>query len=70
VRRRRVAIQIDDAEQLLALAAKQFGDMVARTHLVVGVAREVVAEWVAGPTQNVQGPLGEGTVGDGGGGHD
>ena len=49
VRRRVVAVQVDDAEEQVALGGEQLGDVVAGADLVVRVAGEVVAERVAGP---------------------
>ncbi len=62
-----VAVQVHDAEQLVALGGEQLGDVVAGADLVVGVAGEVVAERVAGAAQGLQGPVGQRAVGDGGG---
>ncbi len=66
VRRRRGAIQVDDAEELFAFLGEQFRDVVAGTDLVVGVAREVVAEGVPGAAQHLQGPVRQGACGGGG----
>ena len=49
-----VAVEIDDAEQLLALAGKQLGDVVAGANLVVGIAGEVIAKGIAGAAQHFQ----------------
>ena len=66
VRGRGEAVEVHDAEQLFAFLGEQFGDVVARANLVVGVAREVVAERVAGAAQRFQGALRQGSNGGGG----
>ncbi len=65
VHRGGVAVQIDDGEELFALLGEQFGDVVAGADFVVGVAREVVAERVAGAAQRFQGALRQGSNGGG-----
>src|SRR5262249_29589783 len=69
VRGRVVAVQVDDAEQLVALTGEQLGDVVAGADLVVGVAGEVVAERVAGTAEPLQGPVRERARSSGGGCH-
>ena len=69
VRAGRVAVEIDDAEQLLAFTGEQFGHVVTGADLVVGIAREVIAERIAGAAQYFQGALRHGSGGRGGGWH-
>jgi hypothetical protein len=59
VRHRVVAVQVDDRVEEVALGGKQLRDVVAGAHLVVGVAREVVAERVAGAAEGVAGAGGQ-----------
>ena len=49
-----VAIEIDDAEQQVALGGVKFGNVVACADLVVRIAREVIAERVPGPPERLR----------------
>ena len=64
VRRRVVAVQIDDRVKQVALGREQLGDVVAGADLVVRVAGEVVAERVAGALQDLAEAVGEWSFGD------
>jgi hypothetical protein len=56
-----VAIEIDDGEELLALAGIQFRHVVTGADIVVGVTGEVVAERVASLAQELHGLGGHGS---------
>jgi hypothetical protein len=65
VRRRVVAVQIDDGQKLLALARVQLRDVVAGADLIVRVAGEVVAEGVPASAQDLERAVVQGSFGDG-----
>ena len=66
VRRRIVTIEIDDAEELLALRGVELGDVVARADFIVRVAGKVVAKWVPGPAKHFRDPVHKRSFGNGG----
>ena len=64
--RRIVTIEIDDAEELLALRGVELGDVVARADFIVRVAGKVVAKWVPGPAKHFRDPVHKRSFGNGG----
>ncbi len=59
---RLVAVQIDYAEELLALQGKQFGNVESGADLVIGIAREEIAEGIARAAKHFKRPFLERTI--------
>ncbi len=62
-----IAIQIDDAQQLVALGGKQLRNVITGTDLIVGVAREVVPKRIARAAKDFEGTFLQASISDGDG---